>query len=337
MRGKADYNPDMPELYSAIIHSRKVYKMNLSPQETNAQPEHQEMGGVKLELYRTRTADGVELAVSRIRPRTENARLIPVVLIHGTYCTRSFWVSSKGIGMGAYLAEQGFDVWIPELRGHGLSPKGPAFSGITAEDQIRHDLPAIQRFVHQLTKTPAFWIGHSFGGLFIIAALGMKWIDQDAIKGMITFGSQISLGDRYLKIPLVAWGLMLLLKLWGHLPAPKLGLGPEIEPAGVIMETIRWKKLFGRWTDSKGRSYWEGLKNVRIPVMTFAAANDKNDPAQGCRIMHDHYSSKDSAFIILGKQHGFSKDYDHVGMVVSKEAQMEVWPKIAGWMKDKNP
>lgn len=294
------------------------------------------LGGVRLDVYRIFTEDNAELSLSRIHPRNENVQPFPVILVHGTYCTRSFWISPKGIGMGVYLADQGFDVWIPELRGHGLSPKDDSFSKITAEDQIRYDLPAIQQHVFEATETPAFWIGHSFGGLFIIAALSMKWLDQEKIKGMVTFGSQISLGDMYLKIPPVAWSLSLLMRIIGHLPAVKLGLGPEIEPAGVILETIRWKKLFGKWTDGQGKSYWDGIKDIQIPAMTFAAAKDKNDPAQGCKIIHDQYGSRDKIFIILGRNYRFSKDYDHVGMVVSREAQTEVWPDIAGWMRDRS-
>lgn len=310
--------------------------MNPTKNTLSGKQEHHLLGGVRVDVQRTWTDDNAEIAISRIRARGENIPPIPVILVHGTYSTRSFWISSKGIGMGVYLADQGFDVWIPELRGHGLSPKDENFSNITAQDQICQDLPAIQEYVFQVTGEPAFWIGHSFGGLYIIAALSMQWLDQEKVKGMVTFGSQISLGDTYLKIPPVAWIISLILKMIGYFPAPKFGLGPEIEPAGVILETIRWKKLFGKWTDSKGKSYWDGLNDICVPVMSFAAAKDKNDPAQGCKIIHDQYGSRDKIFIILERNYRFSKDYDHVGMVVSKDAQTEVWPDVAGWMRDRS-
>ncbi|MCU0597772.1 MAG: alpha/beta fold hydrolase [Desulfobacterales bacterium] len=310
--------------------------MQSAKQRKKIKPEHHVLGGVRVDVHRTWAADGAQLAVSRIRPRGDAVYPYPVILVHGTYCTRSFWVSSKGIGMGAYLADQGFDVWIPELRGHGLSPKGDSFSRMTAEDQIRYDLPAIQEYVFDDTEASAFWIGHSFGGLYMIAAMSMKWLMHERVKGMATFGSQISLGDRYLKIPPVVWSIRFLMNAIGHLPAPKLGLGPEIEPAGVILETIRWKKLFGKWTDSEGKPYWDGIKEIEVPVITFAAAKDKNDPAEGCKIIHDLYGSRDKIFIILGRNYRFSKDYDHVGMIVSKEARTEVWPDVAGWMRDRS-
>jgi len=309
--------------------------MDLKQHKSLSEPEHQLLGGVKVELRNIYTEDNVRLALSRIKPRSAKPLPVPVILVHGTYSTRSFWVSDKGVGLGVYLADQGFDVWIPELRGHGLSPKGDAFSKITAEDQIRYDLPAIQDAVYSISKTPAFWIGHSFGGLFILAALSVNWLDQNRVGSIVTFGSQISLGDRYLKIPPVAWTLSALLWVTGNFPAPRFGLGPEIESAGTMLETIRWKKFRGSWTNSEGVSYWDGLEKITVPVMTYAAANDKNDPPAGCRKIHKRLGSTDKMFMVLGKDTGFSKNYDHVGMVVSKEAQKEVWPDLAGWLKDR--
>lgn len=293
------------------------------------------MGGVAVEVRNIYTDDNTRLAISRIKSRNSDRLPFPVILIHGSYSTRSFWISPKGIGMGVYLADQGFDVWIPELRGHGLSPKGETFSRITAEDQIRYDLPAIQDAVFTITGTPAFWIGHSFGGLFILAALSVDWLNHETVRSLVTFGSQISLGDGYLKIPPVAWTLSAMLKILGNFPAPKFGLGPEIESAGTMIETIRWKKFRGKWTNSEGVSYWEGLGKIKMPLMTYAAANDKNDPPAGCRKIHKRLGSVDKIFMVLGKDNGFSKDYDHVGMVVSREAQEEVWPDLAGWLKDR--
>jgi len=297
--------------------------------------EHQSLGDVSVAVIWIETKDGCELAITRIQKKNPDKLSIPIILIHGSYSKRNFWISDKGVGMGKYLADQGFDVWIPELRGHGLSPKDDMFPKITAEDQIKYDLPAIQDFIYQKTQKSAFWIGHSFGGIFIICALSMKWMKQENVKGLVTFGSQISLGDRYLKIPPLVWTVSALLKMMGHFPAPKFGLGPEIESAGTILEIIRWKKLFGKWTDSEGVSYWDGLGDIQIPVLNYAAAIDKNDPPEGCKLMHDHFGSRDKIFIELSKDNRFSKNYDHVGMVVSREAKEEVWPDVLGWLSDR--
>ncbi len=295
--------------------------------------EVQKLGEISVEVCWILTEDDTEIAVSHINPRVTKNNCLPVILLHGTYSKRSFWISPKGIGLGAYLAEHGFDVWIPELRGHGLSPKGDRFSSITAEEQIRFDIPAIQRFINGRTESSVSWICHSFAGVYILASLSCGWLDQNAISRLITFGSQISRGESYLKIPPIAWISILILKILGNFPAPKFGMGPEVESAGTMIEVIRWKKFRGKWTNSEGFCYWDGMSRIKLPILSFAAAADKNDPPQGCRILFDSIGGEHKTFTLLGKKTGFLKDYDHIGMVVSKESQTEIWPLVADWLR----
>lgn len=296
---------------------------------TPIKSESQKLGDISVKVHWIQTKDNAEIAVSHIEQKNHQGKSLPIILLHGTYSMRNFWISPKGIGLGTYLANNGFDIWIPELRGHGLSPKGKNFSSITAEQQIRFDIPAIQDFVYHQTQTPVTWICHSFGGVYLLASLSCKWLDQEPIRGILTFGSQISKGEQFLKIPPLAWLCKVILKMLGNFPAPFFGMGPEVEAAGAMIEVIQWKKFRGKWVNSEGISYWEGLKQIQIPVSCFAAAADKNDPPEGCEILHNHIGSKRKTFTILGEKTGFSKDYDHVGMIVSKESQTEIWPLIA--------
>lgn len=291
--------------------------------------EFQKLGEKPVNVHWIQTKDNAEIALSHIEPKNNMEKPLPVILLHGTYSMRNFWISPKGIGLGSYLADNGFDVWIPELRGHGLSPKGKAFSSITAEQQIRFDIPAIQNFVYQQTRTPVTWICHSFGGVYLLASLSVNWLDQEPIRGILTFGSQISRGEGFLKIPPLAWLCIGILKLLGNFPAPFFGMGPEVEAADAMIEVIQWKKFRGKWANAEGISYWDGLNQIQIPVCCFAAAADKNDPPEGCEILYNQIGSSRKAFTIFGKKNGFSKDYDHIGMIVSKEAQAEIWPLIA--------
>ena len=41
--------------------------------------------------------------------------------------------------------------------------------------------------------------------------------------------------------------------------------------------------------------------------------------------------SRDEA--LLGKDSGFSSDFGHIEMLVSKEAQSEVWPQVEYWLR----
>jgi pimeloyl-ACP methyl ester carboxylesterase len=85
--------------------------------------EKDQIGPLAARVYRITTDDDVEIAVTRLGSEDDGRTGEPVILVHGTFCQRNFWVSDKGFGLGPYLRERGYDVWIPELRGHGLSPR----------------------------------------------------------------------------------------------------------------------------------------------------------------------------------------------------------------------
>ena len=288
-----------------------------------------------MEVHWIRAGVDGEVALTRVPPSAADAHGTPVVLVHGNFSDRGFRVSPRGIGLAPFLAGRGYDVWVPELRGHGRSPKGPGFANIAAEDHIKADLPAAVRYVRGVTDRPLFLAGHSAGGVFVACALAAAAVDRDGVLGAALFGAQISKGEAYLKIPPVAWLASTLLRLMGQLPAPRLGLGPEPEPAAEMIEFIRWKRLGGRWADRDGFDYGEGLARVATPVLSVAAAKDTNDPPEGCRGLCEAFGSPDKTFVLLGRESGHLKDYDHIGMIVSKEAAREVWPLLADWMDER--
>lgn len=294
--------------------------------------EQESIGPLTAEIHRITTADAVPLVLTRIPPTGDDAHATPVVLIYGSYSKRSFWISPRGIGLAPFLAEHGFDCWVPDLRAHGLSPRTERFGEFTAEDHMRHDLPAVQAHVREVTGRRELMIGHSAGGLYLYGAVAAGWLQPD-LRGIVVLGAQIARGDRKLKLPPVVWLLRLMMRAAGCFPAPRLGLGPEVEPTGVMLEYVRWKGLGGKWTTRDGRSYHEGMKRVTAPLLAFAAANDTNDPPRGCRELFDEAASGDRRFVLLGQDQGFSMDYGHVEMIVSKPAQAEVWPLIAGWLE----
>jgi pimeloyl-ACP methyl ester carboxylesterase len=294
-------------------------------------------GDLTEDVYRLKPGNSpdysVELALTRLgRAGHEEHRGTPVILVPGSFSNRRFWYSPKGIGLGAYLAREGFDVWIAEMRGHGLSPRNQSYLKNTVNDYVRFDLPAIAEFVYELNPQKAHWLGHSLGGVIVAAALGGMYLDQEKIASSILFGSQVSSAHWSLKIPPIEWAARLVLKLKGTLSGPDLKRGPEDEPASVAIEAMRWHGLFGRFRSSE-RDWWSGLNDVQVPVMSVTATADKMDPAWACEKMLQHFGSSSKELLLLGKQQGFSSDFGHVEMLISKEAQREVWPLIRQWLE----
>lgn len=295
-------------------------------------------GDLSEDVYRLKPGNSpdssVQLAVTRLGMADEPAaRGIPVVLLHGSFSNRRFWFSPKGIGLGAYLARAGFDVWIPEMRGHGLSQRNRLYSKNRVADYARYDLPAIAAFVREQSGQVPHWLGHSLGGITLAAALGGNYLGAPAVASVAFFGSQISRTYWPLKIPPVEWGGRFLLKRFAQLSGSRLKRGPEDEPIGLALESMRWHGLFGRFGDAE-RDWWAGLAEVNLPVLAVSAAADVQDPTWACRKLFEQFASEQRQFVCLGRKQGFTSDFGHVEMLVSKAAQAEVWPLVARWLSD---
>ncbi|KAF1029896.1 MAG: hypothetical protein GAK37_01569 [Pseudomonas sp.] len=295
-------------------------------------------GDLSEDVYRLKpgnSPDGtVELAVTRLglADAPEN-RGVPVILLHGSFSNRRFWYSPKGIGLGAYLTRAGFDVWIPEMRGHGLSRRNQQYAKNRVADYARYDLPAIGAFVREQSGQIPHWIGHSLGGTTLMAALGGQYLGAPAVASVAVFGCQVSRTYWPLKIPPVEWGGRFILKRFAQLSGTRLKRGPEDEPVGLALESMRWHGLFGRFGDAE-RDWWKGLAEVDVPLLAVSAAGDRQDPAWACRKLFEQVGSEQRQYLCLGREEGFTEDFGHVQMLVSKAAQAEVWPLVQRWLSD---
>jgi len=293
-------------------------------------------GDLTEDIYRLKPGNSpdpsVELALTRLGQAgaTETAR-IPVILLHGSFSNRRFWYSTKGIGLGAYLARAGFDVWLAEIRGHGLSPRNKRYRFNTVADYARYDLPAIADFVAEKSGQIPHWIGHSMGGITLAAAVGGKYLTAQQVSSLALFGSQVSRTYWPLKVPPLAWTGKALLKRFEVISGPRLERGPEDEPIGVGIEGLRWHGLFGRFGDQQS-DWWAGLAEAQMPLLAVSARADKEDPAWACRKLFEQFGAAEKTFVLLGRQEGYSDDYGHIEMLVSKSAMAEVWPMVASWL-----
>ena len=173
------------------------------------------------------------------------------------------------------------------------------------------------------------WIGHSLGGVLISTAIAEGTLNKDSAKGIALFGSQVSRYPLLLRLPIFRLISKILLAI--RTKSLSSGKGPEQEPIGIAKEFVRWASLFSPWRPLKGKSYWRTLEKIDTPVIAFGAARDAGDPAKYCKKLANAISSE-CEYFYLGKKQGFSKDFGHVDMVISKEAEAEVWPKLFEWL-----
>jgi pimeloyl-ACP methyl ester carboxylesterase len=262
----------------------------------------------------------------------------PIVLVHGSFTNRRFWISAQGVGLARYLVEAGFDVWLMEMRGHGLSPRNLDYKDNSLEHYAVSDVPAINEFVIEKTGLKPVWLGHSLGGVLIATAIAAETLPEHQIAAIALLGTQVVRRRWFLQIPLITSMGKLWFTLKPELDGRKLKIGPENEPAGIAKEYLRWLGLLGRWRFNEGKaSLLAKWQNMDVPMLAMVGKNDQSDPAEYCERFYDLCGSNNKVFKLLSKDEGFSRDFGHVDMIVSKAAAKEVWPELLNWLVEIKP
>lgn len=159
----------------------------------------------------TRTADGWVLGIRRIRPRHPDPAKLPVVLCHGMGLNGTFWTLTDD-HLGEQLADRGYEVFIPDMRGSGASHRVGPVSRVNAflretpflevgdgkwtmDDEVRYDVPAILDYVAAQTGSDRVnWVGHSLGGMLMFAYLETA-PGPERIANFVAMGSTIALAN----------------------------------------------------------------------------------------------------------------------------------------------
>lgn len=292
-------------------------------------------GDYFIQPYGLRTNDNEQIFVHRVVENTSqqnnSASREPVLMLHGSYSNRHFWISPKGLGLAPYLFDQGFDVWVIEFRGHGASPKSAQFKHYLAEQWGQSDLPAAINFIYEQTQQAVNLTAHSAGGVNLLAALSKQKIDESKLMRAVLLGVQTTYGQDYLKNSLLFMFIKFAMKVYGRFPAKKLKFGPEDESNSVMLQMMNWRRT-GKWLDSQGNDFWQGIPNIKLPIMMITSDGDAQDPKKGVELLFERFTCEKD-YICLGKALGYKKDYSHPGMVVDKDAKLEVYPLVLDWLK----
>lgn len=212
----------------------------------------------------------VELAVTRISNKEthelpSNGHGQPVILLHGSFSNRRHWLSAEGEGVAAFLVEAGYDVWLPEMRGHGLSPVNQDYSNNSLDRVIEYDLPAIQKFVVEQTGKKVIYIAEELGGFSVLGSLALGAIDQSTVSGCIYIEEEIPLSIR-LNTRLFAKNALWRFRKGGVVNGQTLGIGTENETYSTIKEYLRWysKPAF---KNPAGLLLENAYREIAIPVL----------------------------------------------------------------------
>lgn len=277
-------------------------------------------------LQRITTADNVSIAVHRLG----DPAAVPVILAPGTFSNWSFWLGTRGTGFAREIAARGFEAWIVDFRGHGQSQRQAPGQRWNFDDLGRLDLTAVIHAAAADGRRPLL-VGHSAGGASVLAALaGSPGLGRD-VAGAVIVATPLPWLQRWRRV--AAWSMRFASRHMSAFPARLLGLGPEDELAGVMEQWMDWN-IRGRWIGRDGTDYGVALARLSLPLLFIAGTADHRfAPPSACRGLFELTTgSRDRSFIEAGIDTGFTRDYGHVELIVSREARREIWPLIADWL-----
>ena len=267
---------------------------------------------------------------------------IPVLMIHGMVENGRIFYHESGKGLGSYLAHQGYDVFVADLRGIGLSePRISRYSSHGQTETVCEDIPALIEFVLAASgQEKIHMVAHSWGGVFINAALARRPDLIPHINAGIYFGSKRTVRvknlDRFIKIDLL-WNMAanLIGKTLGYVDAIALRFGSDNETHKTNRQCIDWVQQ-DHWVDSDdGFDYHHALEGIQLPAIWYVAAIDDHslghrDDVQCFMQECDEHEQRHT---VLSQQNGNAIDYDHITMLTAKQGVDDHFPLLLEWLR----
>jgi len=266
----------------------------------------------------------------------------PVLMLHGTVEDGLIFYSHGGRGLACWLAREGWQVFVPDLRGKGRSWPGiDQYSDHGFHETVCDDLPALSKLIRRhCGEQPQIWITHDTGGA--LAAASLIRFGQEALNvdQLVHFGARRLISSNHLKKRLLVdwlWNRIgrLCVSFQGYLPAERLGLGTNRETLRGFHDGINWSTR-EQWIDSSdGFDYSEKVRKRHwIRSLYFASAADVAlaNPDDVRDFMHE-LGRHDGRMIVLSKAGGNRQDYSHTGMLLHPDAELDHFPELGQWMR----
>jgi lysosomal acid lipase/cholesteryl ester hydrolase len=136
--------------------------------------------GFKCQIHEFDTKDGYILTTHRVLPKTRN-KSMPVLMLHGIFASSGDFIVSGKESPGLFLANNGYDVWVGNVRGNryslkhkNMTIKDSKFWDFSFHEIGLFDVRAMIDNILKITKSKKLiYIGHSQGGVSALVLLSL--------------------------------------------------------------------------------------------------------------------------------------------------------------------
>ncbi|MCC6157429.1 MAG: alpha/beta fold hydrolase [Deltaproteobacteria bacterium] len=321
------------------------------------------------EIHFVPTSDGWNITLWRIRPRATPAKPVPVLLQHGLGANHRNLDVDDHTSVAHYLARQGYDCFLPALRGNGSSRmsdrKSPKRHEIYFEDFVDVDLPTVMEKIRELTGSEqVHFVGHSMGAMigYALAQGDLKGRLRSftAIAGPCFFEGMSRFKSALPFVPVLRFLHAIPARFIMTVQAPIVRLWPraagreevnpdnmdpktlaiaaasvlEDLPTTLLLQYARWVRE-GEFASTRTDRRWEkDLHKITVPLYCMGGPVDAYCPREANDKVVDFVSSEKKKYRMFSKANGDLADYGHGDIVVGRTAPEEVFPTILEWIAD---
>lgn len=309
------------------------------------------------------TPDGARLALHRYRPSSGATRREPVLLISGYGLNRHALDFDDRFSWARRIAGAGFDTWLVELRGSGLSSFSSRRDG-SFDDYLVDVHAVVAHICHDTGAERLHWVGYSLGGMLLYAFLAAQ-LDAAPVRCGVAVESPVDLSgydvdaiSRFVfaalrrvgivqRIPyrLLTVALQPVLPLLLRRPVFAQWMGPDnIDPSmlrrvmvrvvddvptALAAQLLQWVQD-GRWTAGDGRDLLARVGEVQVPILLVTG---RGEFSRRARQAIQRFPPGAITAIECAASHGFSADYGHADLLFGRHAPEEVFPHVLAWLE----
>jgi predicted alpha/beta hydrolase len=264
----------------------------------------------------------------------------PVFMLASAAQDGSTFFTDEGRGLACYLARQGYDVYVADLRGKGKSwPQISAASRFGSHHAITEEIPKLlEKIVAKRGDVPQIWIGHGWGSVLLCSFYARFGEQYCPVEKMVHFAARRKLRQNNWRKKLlfnVVWQkpLRWLTALRGFLPGRLLRLGSN-ESAANIRDYLHWGESICWKGGEDDFDYAAALQQQALPrSFYFAAEGDRiyGDPGDVREFVRE-LGPHDGRLMVLSRKGGNLQDYGHLAIVQHKDCEKDHFPIMLQWL-----
>lgn len=268
----------------------------------------------------------------------------PVIMVPGFLENCQVFLPSKHseAALAPFLASQGYDVYLAEMRGKGNSwPNIGRPSNWGIHEAVCEDIPAHLGMVEKLRpNTPQFWIGQGMGGLLLSCSYARIEQLLSPVIGIAHFAAarECALGSWRQSVNYQVW---LLGMVFGNFFNGYVG-NPFTEPS--CRETRHTWKVWRRWHRGEDwldpvdkLDYKAALQQKPLPPSLYIAnhAKDLWGNINDCRAWVHELGPHDGRLITISKPGGNSHNYSSRNILRHPAACDDHYVQLQAWMQER--